>query len=266
MSIFSQNYFVTNDCMSIDYKLTPIGVIMFFQDCFAQYMTTKNIAAFDIIDDNMYWVVSEFNVEFEEDAPFWSEKIDVNVWISELKKLRLYADFELTHRGKTFAKGNSCWYILSTETHRPLAIDKIAGCFPINEKLMLGEHTKISFDIPVEKISEYTHKINLGDIDFNNHVNNKSYINIAESTISKGYRDKHSLKNLTVKFIKESFLYDELVCSTYKTDDKNTFIHRITKFDDPVCEIKTQWQEKTLNNDIKNYDLQIRQESLVGSL
>ena len=58
MSKYSQIYYVTNECMDVNYKLTPTGVVVFFQDCFAQFLTTKNLAAFDVIKDNIYWVVS----------------------------------------------------------------------------------------------------------------------------------------------------------------------------------------------------------------
>ena len=49
MNKYSQKYIVTNDCMDLNYTLRPISAIMYFQDCFARYMTTKNLAAFDVI-------------------------------------------------------------------------------------------------------------------------------------------------------------------------------------------------------------------------
>jgi len=258
MNKYTQTYFITNDCMDINYKLTPIGAVMLFQDCFAQYMTTEHVAAFDVISDNIYWVVAEFNIEFTDEMPFWSEKTDVSVWVSETAKLRMYADFELSHNGKVYAKGNSCWFILSTETRRPLPIKFVADKFEICEELTLGEHKKFSLSEEKEAIKTITHKTNLSDIDFNNHVNNKSYINIANATLDKDFKLTHFLKKMNVKFMKEAFIDEVLTCTTCRTDDSNTFIHKIEKDGDAVCDISTVWELKGEQTEISTYPLQIR--------
>ena len=90
MDKYCQKYIITNDCMDINYRLTPISAIMYFQDCFARYMTLNNLAAFDIVDDNLYWIVSEFNIEFCSELPFWSEEIEVSAWVSEITKLKIF--------------------------------------------------------------------------------------------------------------------------------------------------------------------------------
>ncbi len=259
MNKYTQTYFITNDNMDINYRLTPIGAVMFFQDCFAQYMTTKHVAAFDVISKNLFWVVAELNIEFTDDMPFWSEKIDVEVWISEASKIKIYADFELIHNGKVFAKGNSCWFILSTETHRPMPVNIVADKFGVLNKLTLGEHKKFKLDEPDNVVRTITHKTNLSDIDFNNHVNNKSYINVANATLDRDFKLTHNLKTMSVKFIKESFIDEILTCTTYSTKENYKFIHKIKHNDDDICDITTIWEPISEQNDISNFKLQIRE-------
>ena len=257
MGKYLQEYIITNDCMDINYRLKPISVIMFFQDCFARFLTTKNLAAFHVIKQNLYWVVSEFNIEFLGDLPFWSEEISVEIWISELSKLKIYADFKLSYKGEIFAKGNSCWYILDTDTKRPVSTDRIKDKIGVVSEFALGEHKKTGIENCFEKLNEISHTINISDIDFNNHVNNKSYINLAEASFDEDYRCTHSIKNMHVKFVKESFLKDNLTCSLYKTGSPDYFVNKITKDGSDILYMTTQWNKITAQKTINDIDLSL---------
>ncbi len=258
MNKYSQKYIVTNDCMDLNYTLRPISAIMYFQDCFARYMTTKNLAAFDVIKQNLFWVISELNIELENEQPFWSEEIEVTTWVSEITKLKIYFDFYIKHNEKIFVKGNCCCFILNTETKRPHTTEIVSDKVEICSEFVLGEHKKFSLPETTEKVVEITHKTNLSDLDFNYHVNNKSYINIAEMTAPDDFKTSKSLKTLSIKFNKEAFLNDELICSAYKTNTPDAFVHKITKDGVSICEISTSWREKTIINDISTYKLKVR--------
>ena len=227
---YKHKYNVILDNMDMqEYRLRPIAAIMYIQDAFARFCATKRVAAYDLFSQNLIWVVGEFNIHFLEELPFWSEQIEVNIWISEMTKLKIYADYEILYRDKPFAKGNSCWFLLNDETKRPVKTDCISGKFDICRDLALGEHTKFVLEDVIDKVSEINHKNNLSDIDFNNHVNNKSYINLAEATANRDFKSSHSLKSLYIRFNKETFLNDILNCSTYNTLKPNIYVHKITK-------------------------------------
>jgi len=208
----------------------------------------------------LYWIVSEFNVEFTDGLPFWSEEITTEIWISEITKLKIFTDFKLYYRDKVFAQGNGCWFILDQVTKRPAKTDIIQESFNICPEFVLGEHKKFVLNEIKDKANEIVHKNNLSDLDFNNHVNNKSYINLAEATASDEFKKSHTLKTLNIKFNRESFLDDVLICSTYKTEDKNTYVHRITKDGESVCDIQTFWLDKVTDSDILNFDLKVKNE------
>ena len=260
---YSHKYNVILDNMDMqEYRLRPISAIMYLQDAFARYCGTKRVAAYDLFSQNLIWVVGEFNIVFLSILPYWSEEIEVNIWISEITKLKIYADYELSYQNKPFAKGNSCWFLLNDTSKRPVKTDVIADKFVICNELTLGEHKKFILEECQEKVSEINHKNNLSDIDFNNHVNNKSYINLAEATASKDFKKNHLLKSLYIKFNKESFLDDVLNCSTYTTSITNTYSHKITKNGESICDIQTSWIDK--HNDygcIVDYDLSVRKEN-----
>lgn len=263
MDKYTKTYNVILDNMDLyQYRLRPISAIMYLQDAFARYMATKKLAAYDLFATEQYWVVTEFNIDFTGDLPFWSEDISVEIWISELSKLKIYTDYRLYHNGEVFAQGNAIWFIIDKNSKRPAKTDSIADRLPIKNELVLGEHKKFTLPEITEKYTEITHTNNLSDLDFNNHVNNKSYINLAEMTAPDEFKRKHSLKKLNIKFNQETFLGDILTCSTYKTDLEKTYIHKIEKDGISVCDILTSWKEKENKETIVEYDLKVKSETV----
>lgn len=259
MEKYSKTYNVILDNMDLyRYRLRPISAIMYIQDAFARYCATKKMAAYDLFKDELYWIVTEFNIDFSDLLPFWSEEIKVEIWISEVTKLKIYTDFNIYYNDKAFAKGNALWFIIDKTTKRPAKTDVIASRFDITEEYALGEHKKFYLPEATEKYNQISHTNNLSDLDFNNHVNNKSYINLAELTAPEEFKKTHSIKKLNIKFNKETFLGDKLICSTFKTGLKNTYVHKVEKDNASVCEILTEWEEKEDTESIVDYKLKIK--------
>ena len=261
MNKYTKTYNVILDNMDlIEYRLRPISAIMYLQDAFARYTATKAMAAYDMFKENIYWVVGEFNIDFVDSLPFWSEEIKVEIWISELSKLKIYTDYNIYYQNKVIAKGNACWFLINSDTKRPAKTDIVKDRFEVVNDLVLGEHKKFFLPPITEKVAEIKHKMNLSDLDFNNHVNNKSYINIAEMTAPFEYKKAHKLKQLNIRFNQETFLDDILICSLYKTDTPDVFAHKLEKDGVSVCEILTRWEKGASKETIDNYDLAVKSE------
>lgn len=243
-----------------DYTIRPISVIMYLQDAFARFCATKKMAAYDLFKPNQYWIVTEFNIDFIDNLPYWSEEIEVSIWISEISKIKIYTDYEIKYKDKIFAKGNALWFIIDRNTKRPVKTDVVAERFNVVNNLILEEHKKFTLPDVKEKIREIKHTNNLSDLDFNNHVNNKSYINLAEMTASDEFKSKYNMRSLNIRFNKETFLGDTLTCATYKTEQDNQYINIIEKDGVSVCDISTTWKEKTPRISITDYDMDVKKE------
>ena len=258
MNKYSQKYHIIQGEMDANYRLKITSAIMYSQDCFARYLTSKNLGAFDLKKQNLCWIISEFDIRFFDELPFWSEQIEVTTWVSEISRLKIFVDFEIKYNNVPFAKGNTCWILLNYETRRPAATDIIANQIEICPELTIGEHKKFKLSEIKEKTNEFAYKTNLSDIDFNNHVNNRSYINIAGSSATEEFESTHIIKRLAAKFNRESFLNDTLICSTYNTDEENTYVNKIEKDGSFICDIITSWAKTDKRNNILDCDLAVR--------
>lgn len=261
MNKYTKTYNVILDNMDLfEYRLRPISAIMYFQDAFARYTATKGMAAYDLFSKNLYWVVAEINMDFPEPLPFWSEEVKIEVWFSEVSKLKIYVDFKIYSKNKIVGRGNSLWFLISRENQRPQKTDEIIEKFEICNELALGEHKKFVLPQTTEIYTKIEHKINLSDIDFNKHVNNKSYINLAEMTAPDEFKKTRRLKKLHIRFNKETFLGDTLVCVANRTEDKNAFTHAVEKEGVSVCDIATVWEEINSKDNIIEYNLDVKNE------
>lgn len=264
MKKYAKKYNVILDNMDlIEYRLRPISAIMYLQDAFARYTATKRMAAYDLFAKNLYWVVAEINMDFIDDLPFWSEEIKVELWFSEVSKLKIYIDFNIYCKDKVIAKGNSLWFLISRESQRPVKADEVAEKFEVVNEFVLGDHKKIILPKATEVCARIEHTNNLSDTDFNKHVNNKSYINLAEMTVPDNFRETRRLKNLHIRFNKETFLGDTLICMANRTEKPNQYIHKIEKDGISVCDIATTWLEVNKESNKQNiieYDLAVKHE------
>ena len=248
MAKYSEYFTIRGYDINSAYKITPAALCGYFQESFARYCTMKNLAAFDIIPQNILWVVSDIHVEFKNQMPFWCEKIRTELWVSEVKKLRMYLDFRIYSQDTLIAQGDSCWFIIDTNTRKPQAISDIAQKFDLVDEKVFGVHERVILQEKGELLDNRLHKVGLSDLDFNYHVNNLAYVNIALSRINENYIKENSLQSYFVTYFKESFLHDELKVELYQ--DKNSFIHKFVRQSDgeTVCIIQTNWDKKAPDN------------------
>lgn len=208
--------------MDEKYFLKASSIPYFFQECFAEYCTEKNIAAFDIDKNGLVWVIAGMNIEFAPTGmPHWKDEITVKVWASEFKKTRIFTDFEMFCGERRFAKGDGCWFILDMNTRRPVPVSVLPETFPENPERVFSERKKIEVNDVSEQIGSTSCEMHLSDLDFNMHVNNNSYIKHMLETFPEKFIAETELSSMSVKFIKESFLHDILRFTTFST--KNGF-------------------------------------------
>lgn len=261
MKKYTKTYSVILDDMDMQqYRLRPISAIMYLQDTFARYCATRGMAAYDLKRKGQYWVISELNMKIVAPLPFWSEEIKAELWFSEISRLKVYADFRLYYHDQVVACGDTLWLMLDSTTKRLVKADEMASKFTVHPELVFNSHSKMVLPVPADKVASIMHIVNLSDIDFNNHVNNKSYLHIAAMALPEAFRETHGLKSLQVRFNKETFLGDSLSCQVSKTQQSDCYLHRIDKGGVSVCDVITTWQELTAGIPIVDYGLEVKKE------
>lgn len=251
---YKYRYTVTAADMAADYTLTPNAILMYAQDCFARMMTQCHVAAFDVVNDNRMWVISEYTANIGTATAFWSEEVDVELWVSELTPLRVYIDFRIVRADSqlTVATGSFQMNILNSQTHRIAPTDFLQGRFNVIPEMMTPSHKKALFPKAETPLIETEHTVTRLDVDFNGHMGNRSYVDLALLSLPDSTLQNKRLKSMTVHWLHESRLGDVLRCKTCAVPSSDDlFLHTITNADQStICELLTQWQTASSTPDI----------------
>ena len=254
---YSHCYSLTAADMDTRYRMTPNAVLLYYQDCWARFMSCLRLAAFDVIKINRIWIITEFNAWFEQQTALWSDDIEVTVWNSEISTLRLYAEFRV-HRsdGIEVAHGYGCWTLLDTETHRLAPLIPIQPQLPVLPEMTSGNHKKRRFPEEGTPLHRIEHRVNPINLDFNGHVNNRTYLSIAMQSADEVFMDAHAIRCLTIHWLKETFLGDTLLCRLSLLPNETGesgchYLHSITRNDaGTAAQVYSEWMPRTRQIDV----------------
>ncbi|MBR3565586.1 MAG: hypothetical protein IKN91_04555 [Paludibacteraceae bacterium] len=249
---YKKRYSITAGDMDVNYRITPKAVLLYYQDCWACSMGKIHLAAFDIVKQNMLWVITEFVSIFDNYDAFWSEEIEVTVWNSELTPLRLYTEFEVrkTNDNTLISHGYASWSLLEKDTHKLVPTSAIADKLTIIPELVTDGHKKQRFKQDGELCSTINHKVNRINLDFNGHVNNRTYLDIAMQTPPKEIISTQQVNKLRIHWLQETFMGETLTCKLLKTDE-DCYLATINKDDGTqAAQIYSEWCLQTYKKEI----------------
>ncbi len=254
---YTHRYSLTAADMDTRYRMTPNAVLLYYQDCWARYMACLHMAAFDIVKVNRLWVITEFNAWFEQPTALWSDDIDVTVWNSEVGSLRLYADFRVRRSdGVEVAHGYGCWTLLDTEAHRLAPLTPFHPQLPILPEMTCETHKKRRFPTEGTLLQQFEHRVNPINLDFNGHVNNRTYLSIATQSANEQFMDTHAIQCLTIHWLRETFLGDTLQCRLQLLPNESDkpayrYLHTISRNEmETAAQVYSEWEPRTAPIDV----------------
>ena len=257
MDLYTHRYSITAADMDTRYRLTPSAVLLYYQDCWARYMACLHLAAFDVIKHNLMWIISEFNAWFDPEPALWLDDIDVTIWNSEVSALRCYAEFRINKTdGTEVAHGYGCWTLLDTEAHRLAPNSLLPHPLPVRPEMTSESHRKMRFANSGTSLQEVEHRVNPINLDFNGHVNNRTYLSIAMQSADEAFMDQFTIRSMTIHWLRETFLGDTLHCALtllpHDTEDvRYKYVHTLTRDDgQAAAQIYSEWVPRTIQTDI----------------
>ena len=252
MENYQQSYSILASDMDITYHITPNAIMLYFQDCFARFLSSKRLAAFDIIKENLIWVISDFELNFVKERPLWSSDINVKIQFSNISSVRIYVDYWICDKNdEVFAEGTSTWAIINSITKRPFGAKEMLEEGGITANGNAQEIRTIPKTIE-EPFKEIEHQVNVTDLDFNGHVCNRTYLSISMGTVPLEFIKSYSPRYMHIKFNRESFFGEILTCKVIKGENQSYWYDIINSKNKNICNIYVEWEDnkETLSKDV----------------
>lgn len=258
-NVFRKEYMVVNSVMDSQFRLSAKGMQLIAQDCFASMMAQHHVAAFDLQQRGLMWILSEFHMIFSGQTPFWGETLTVEAWLAEKPTVKVHIGYRLVYKGQEFASGDSDWAILDVESRKPVLASKILQELEAATGVPAPVRHRIpKSDSPMPILLE--HRAVQSDTDFNLHVSNITYMRMALDAVPHAYWQGHSLERLTLTFVHESFLGSMLHCRASVLEN-DQWLMELSLEDGTVCSrALAEFAEKTASEsmDVASADLEIR--------
>lgn len=249
---YKRRYNVTSADIYKDYRISAHAVLLYFQESFARYMACLHLSAFDLVKENKMWVITEMSADMAPVDTFWGDDIEVTIWVSEISLLRIYADYYIVNlrTGERVVSGSSSWSLMNAETRHLEPTDVVAKKITVDPEMMVETHRKMRFPKDGELRTQIVHKVNRTDVDFNMHVNNRSYLKIAMITSSDRFIAQNRARKMIIHWLHETYLDETLTCSLLQVGD-NTYLQKLTKEDGTVAaEIYSVWEPLVSDVDV----------------
>lgn len=223
-------------------------IVKYFQDCSTFHSEDVGCGIEILEEKKKVWFLCAWQIEVER-YPVFGEELTITTWpydimsVNELGKekpihgeqsmtniekrnasvrnrnkndLYAYRNFAMIDKdGVTIARANSIWFLVNTETEKPVRItNDDVEMYGIGEPLPM-EYKGRKIKIPKEMKEYDTFSILKAHIDTNAHVNNSQYIIFAEEYLPKDF----AVKCMRADYKKAAKLHDEIVPKVWQGED-----------------------------------------------
>lgn len=231
VSEYTAEYTIRNDDMEAGGSVSPAVIAGLCLGTMGRHSKELGISVFDLIPDNRTWVLSRLSITLEQHPEMWDE-IKIKTWPSGAKRLFAYRNFLIYDSiGIIIGAASSVLLAIDTVTRRPLKIRPLLESLgyelpefapdDASEKLLAPENPTLSNKF----------KVRLSDIDINDHVTSKSYIEWALDCVPAEVRHDYVFNEFTVNYLAETFLDEEVIARAEmsRSGDTYTFNHIIER-------------------------------------
>jgi medium-chain acyl-[acyl-carrier-protein] hydrolase len=224
-----------------------ITVMNYFYDLAILQSEMLGIGVEHLTDNHIFWVLYKWDININK-FPKLYEKVKVRTWSYSIKKFYAYRQFEIVNSaGEILVSANTLWFLMSTETRKPI---RIPDYIPETYKTPKDPEKELEIEklfMPENIQFEKTFHVRYNDIDTNNHVNNVTYVDWALETVPLEISSEYSLKKVAVVYEKETGHGESIKSVSEKNINGSEiiFTHAILKENgEKLTLVKSVWLKK----------------------
>lgn len=166
------------------------------------------------------WMIYKWRIKIKS-YPRSHEKIKIKTWASGFKNINAFREFEVYCGQEKIIEASAIFLLIDFEKRKPIKIpEDIVRVYGTNEERIFKSIKRVNEPRDLDKLNSFSYKILRRDLDLNDHVNNSVYLDLIYEALGEDF-SKIKFKDISVNYINELKLGDEIVIDSYK--DENNF-------------------------------------------
>lgn len=246
MKRYRHIYSLTLADIDPDNRMTAGAVLCYFQDTIARFLTEGHVGPFDLKEEGLAWMISEFHAHLDA-LPSWPGIVQMEVFLSELSTVKIYVDYLARDAwGRIIARGSSVWVLVDAGSHRMVPCRSHPRVVALYDEQNHVSHTRFPFPTAMSDDTAaglfLEHVISSSETDFNGHMSNRDYVRLALSAIEPALIENRSILAFHVRFQQECHTGDTLSCHCQDNGEGHIDLFLTKPEGTAVCLVSTLWE------------------------
>lgn len=199
-------------------RLSYEAILQILESAASDHSSNAGDSVADANKNGIAWILTEWRVKIIR-RPENGEKLNITTWVrGKAPASTVYRDFLLTNiNGAEVIRAEAKFALLDLNTSRLTRIsEELFASYQPEEQTVFEDNVRLR--APSEYTAEKVINLRRSDIDFNGHVHNTRYVDLAMETLSQTDFDKDNFGELRVVYSKPLKENDN-VCGKYTTTD-----------------------------------------------
>lgn len=187
-------------------EATPITILNYLEDSAISNSASVGYGVNELKEIDAGWVLNRWYLKMDR-YPKLGEKIIIETWPSSFERFYGNREFLIMDvEGKIIGRAASIWIYFNIAKRRPMRIPvELGNAYGGEQSKALSEpFTYLDFDFAPDAVEEF--QVKRSDIDTNDHVNNKKYIDWIMESVPQEIYDNYKVVSLEIMYKKESTL------------------------------------------------------------
>ncbi|AFG37541.1 acyl-[acyl-carrier-protein] thioesterase [Spirochaeta africana] len=218
---FTDNYTLRPNEVDVEHLLRLSSLADMFQNSAWRSADVLGFGFHDLTSQGLAWVLSRMQITLDS-YPDWGETVQLDTWPKRTDRLFALRDFELysqSDKSEPVVRASSAWLLIDLKTRRPRRLESLESAMPSLDRDAI-EATPVKLSCPDSMPLHNVVQVRRSNLDMNYHTNNAAYIAWIEDCIPMEMYQHRRIHELTVNFVGESFIGDQLTIE-YQLDQNH---------------------------------------------
>ncbi len=222
MSSFIKQIRIKADQVTPFQYLRPSSLFLLLQEISIEHTEKLGYPREFTLDKGLLWVIAKQHIEILR-MPKYDETITISTYPSAMMHVLFPRTYEIRdEKGNIIIQGEAIWALIDVKTRKminPIEHNILIPDMSEGKEFRIPLGNRIPSDLPEQATIHATYSL----CDLNGHLNNTSYLDIAEDLIPVSFLKEHKLRLIDIKYIHEIKLGESSLIQYGYLDDSYYF-------------------------------------------